>query len=251
MDRGLYIAASGGLLNLKQVDIVGNNLANASTVGFKAQRLVCRQQEFGDTLAGVVNQKDARAADDQKRTPGVTQVEAITDFSPGAINTTGDPLHAALQEPDHFFVVGADEGEAYTRAGNFTMNSEGFLTTPDGYPVMGEGGPITISQGSPKITSSGAVLVDGEQVGRLRVVKVDDLSKLERQEGVRFTLKSGEQPATVEAQVISGALEMPNISIVESMVEMISANRAFEGYTKVVRTIDELNERALRNARGM
>lgn len=250
MERGLYSAASGGLLESRRLEVVANNLANVNTVGFKASRVVARQQEFGDTLASTINDVASRAQADLKHTPGVVDVEVKTDFTPGPIHTTENPLDAALVDQDKFFVVQVDGQERYTRAGNFTLNSEGTLSTADGKPVLGDGGPIIVTGGSPKITSNGSVMVNGLKAGTLRVVSVADLNQLEKEGGTRFKLKQGAQVTQVPSQVVPGSLEMPNINVVESMVEMISTQRAFEGYAKSTQTIQELHETNLRTYRG-
>jgi len=250
VERGVYAAAAGGLSSLRMLQVISNNLANVNTVGFKAERLVTRQQEFSDTLASTLKEAPARAPSDHLRTPGVTDIATFTDFTPGPISETGNPLDAALVKDSHFFAVQTAEGEAYTRAGNFTIDANGFLVTPDGYPVLGEGGPISIDRSSAKITSNGTIMTDQNVLGRVRVVEIPDLSQLRRQGGSRFMVEGGAQPANIEdPQLIPQAVEMPNISVVQSMVDLINANRAFESYTKSVRTINELDETALRGAR--
>ena len=247
MDRGIYTAASGGLYETKRLDIVANNIANVNTVGFKAQRLVGRQEEFSDTLASIIG-TPPRAAADQERAPGVTGIQTLTDFSAGPVSHTGNPLNVALTEADTFFVINTPNGEEYTRAGNFTLNAEGSIVTPDGFPVIGEGGPITIADGMPSITSNGTVMANGQQVGRIRTVKFEDTSVLQRKDGARFVATGGAQGAAVEAAMVPQSVEMPNVNVVESIVEMIAAQKSFEAYSKTVETIDDLNTSSLRAA---
>ncbi len=249
MDRGIYAALSGGLSNDRLLEVIGNNLANANTVGYKAERLSNRQQDFSDTLAGVMGSADLSARNSQIQIPGVAAISTVTDFTAGPIEYTGNPLHVALVKENQFFVVQGEKGESYTRAGNFSMDQNGFLVTPSGSQVMGEGGPITLKPGS-QITANGTIMAGTEEVGRLRVVEIDDLKKLQRQTGTSFTLSGGAQAAAVEANVIPESVELPNISIVQSMVEMVNAGRAFESYTKSARTIGELDETAMRTVRS-
>lgn len=250
MDRGIYAASSGGLFNARRVDIVGHNLANVNTVGYKAERLVGRQQEFADTLANVLPNQSARAEGDHERTPGVVHVRSVTDFSPGPVSFTGNPLNVALSSKNEFFVVNTPEGELYTRAGNFTLNAEGTLVTADGKEVLGEGGPITINGQPVSITGNGTVVVNGATAGRLRVVRIDDVASLERVEGVRFRANGQGNPETVEAKLIPQSVELANISVVDAMVEMIAAQKSFESYAKTVQTLGDLNEVSLRTARS-
>ena len=251
MDRGLYTATSGGLLASRRIDLVGHNLANVNTVGYKAQRLVARQQEFSDTLAATLPEQAERAKADHDRTPGVVHTSTVTDFTPGPMNFTGDPLHVALGDKSQFFAVQTPEGEAYTRAGNFTLNSEGTLVTPDGLPVLGEGGQITLSGSQTQIAGNGSVFVDGTQVGKLKVVQIDDLKSLQRTEGTRFKLPGGQAITIENAQIATGTLEMANVQIVDAMVDMINAQKTFESYAKTAQTISELNDLSLRTSRSV
>lgn len=249
MERGIYTASSGGLLESRRLEVIANNLANVNTVGFKASRLVAQQQEFSDTLASTIKDLPQRAKEDQQHAPGVVNIDVFTDFSPGPVRSTEAPLDAALVNKNQFFVVQTEDGERLTRAGNFTLNSQGILSTQDGNPVLGAAGPITITSSGAKISTNGSIILNGQALGRLRVVEVDDLKSLEREEGVRFKVNNGAAQRPVEANVIPQAVELPNVSVVEAMVDMISTQRAFEGYTKSVQTIQELNDTNLRTVR--
>lgn len=249
MDRGLYAATSGGLQSSRRLDIVANNLANVNTPGFKAQRIRSRQQSFEDTLASALPQaQDNRG--DFERVPGVVGEGTFTDFTPGPVENTGNPLNAALVDPSHFFVVITPQGEQYTRAGNFTLNAENELVTPDGMRVSGGGGPIAIPPGvAPRILDNGTIVAGGQVAGQLQVVKVNDLQQLERTEGTRFNLKGGGTQTLDTPSVIPESVEMANVSTVDAMIDMINAQKGFEAYTKTAKTFDEMNERSIRNAR--
>ena len=252
MDRGIYVASSAGLVSNRRLDIVAQNLANANTVGYKAERLITRQQEFQDTLASAMPKQQSRAAADQNQIPGVVNTATITDFTQGPVNFTGNPLNAALTNEKQFFAVQTDGGEEYTKAGNFTLNSAGGLVTADGKAVLGEGGPITINAGSTaSISNNGTILVDGQSIGKIKVVQFDDLKQLTRTEGTRFKANGAQAASADNSSLIPASVEMANTGVVESMVEMISANKSFESYAKLVQTISELNDQALRTPRSV
>lgn len=242
MDRGTYSAASGGLVQLRRLDIINNNLANVNTPGFKRQLLVTETQKFDDTLASTVAKGDPFAPGDHERTPGVANIQAVTDFSVGPMKNTGNPLDVALRKANHFFVVSGPEGTLYTRAGNFTLNSEGTLVTQDGWEVQGDGGPITATGGSVSISPDGSVRVNGQGVGRIQVVEIPDTSNLERVEGTRFRMKQPGAPEAVPADLEPAALEMANVSAITSVLDLISTHRAFDLYTKSANTIDQMNQ---------
>lgn len=246
MDRALYAAVSGGTLESLRLDIVSNNLANVNTVGFKGSRLVSRQQEFADTLVAKMSNDTQAARKHHLMIPGVESVRTETDFSGGAVNFTGNPLHVALRTENAFFVVEGQGGEpAYTRAGNFLRNAEGDLILPDGSRALGQGGPISLPEGPAQITSNGSVMVNGQSVGQLQVVSFEDLNALKREEGVRFSVQEGAEPQPSNVEVVPQSVEMPNINAVSAMVEMIRASQGFEAYTKTIKTIDELTEKSL------
>lgn len=229
---------------------MAENLANVNTVGFKAQKLHARQQDFGDTLASKLNSTSDRARGDHDRTPGVVHVQTTTDFSQGPLSFTGNNLDVALQNPKDFFVVQTPNGPQYTRAGNFQLDAEGQIVTSDGMPVMGEGGPIVVVGGQPLITPSGSVMVNGQTLGVLRRVSFAEPQLLTREAGTRFSAPRGVSPQASENPVVPGSLEMSNVGTVQSMVEMINAHKSFESYAKTVQTISELNEVNLRTLRS-
>lgn len=246
MDRGTYSAAAGGILQLRRLDIVSNNLANLNSSGFKQQMLVAQTQRFEDTLASQLGEEDLFGRPDQARTPGVLHVDTATDFAPGSIKSTGNQLDVALIQPNHFFVINTSEGQQLTRAGNFTLDTEGTLVTQDGFEVKGTGGPLTATGPGATISEGGTLMAGGQPVGVLDVVEVLDLSVLQRVGMNRFKMPEGAAaPQSVEPQLIGQSLEMSNISAVSGMIELITANRAFDLYTKAATTIDGMNQIAI------
>ena len=138
MDRGLYLAASGMLTEQIRQDQIANDLANASTAGYKAERTT--QQSFGEMLLtnSVTGQQVGRV------TTGVAVTNTQTDWSPGVLKDTGEPLDFAING-DGFFAVQTGAGPRYTRNGQFSSDPQGRLTTLEGDLVLGRNGqPVTL-----------------------------------------------------------------------------------------------------------
>lgn len=246
MDRATYAAASGGMLQLRRLEVESNNLANINTAGFKREILVSRQQSFEDTLASQLGAHDPFKKADQARSPGVVTQETVTDFTPGAIHETGNALDVALRNPLDFFVVNTSDGPQYTRAGSFTLSANGELVTPDGAPVVGDGGPIATDGGVVKIGSDGTVYSGNNNAGRLQVVHFEDGSGLERVGNSRFKVRAGgPAPTAVDPELATGSVEASNASTIGSMIEMMTLQRRFEMTTKSLQTIDQLNGAAI------
>ena len=128
MDRLIYTAMSGSAQALEQQAIVANNLANASTTGFRAQLETYRAvpMSFGDGSS--INDNTTRTF--------VLSSTPTADYTPGPIQQTGNPLDVAIQGPGWLSVQTADGTEAYTRAGNFQVDAQGQIVTPTGYPLQ-------------------------------------------------------------------------------------------------------------------
>jgi flagellar basal body rod protein FlgG len=221
MDRGTYAAASSGLANLRKLEIVNANLANVNTPGFKREVLVGEAQTFDQTLAKIVASNDPYAQGDHERTPGVVNIHTSTDFSPGPIKQTNGALDAALRKPNDFFVINTPDGPQYTRAGNFTLDKEGSLVTPDGFPVAGDGGAISSDLAGLHIESSGEVVAPDPQtklpqiIGKLQVAHIEDPSGLIRVGGSRFKLgPNAAQPTVVDPDLEPRSIEMSIVSAI-------------------------------------
>jgi flagellar basal-body rod protein FlgG len=246
MEQGTYAAASGGLVQLRKLEVLNNNLANMNTVGFKRQYLVNQEQAFSDTFTALLKVEDPYAKGDHDRVHGATSIRTMTDFSQGPIRTTGEPFDVALQDPRDFFAVTTPEGTLYTRAGNFTLDVEGNLVTPDGAKVQGDGGPIVVNLPGGTIGPDGTIIANRIPVARLQVFRFADPNGLERVGETRFRLPAGSgNPTTVEPMIVPGALEMANVSPVTGVVDLITTSRAFEAYTKAAMTIDQMNQAAI------
>jgi flagellar basal-body rod protein FlgF len=214
MDRGLYIAASGMLAEQIRQDQIANDLANASTPGYKADRTA--QRTFGDLL--LANSATGATVGPQSTAVQVDKIE--TDFSAKPARDTGEPLDFAITG-DGFFAVQTANGTRYTRNGQFSLDPQGRLVTAQGDPVLDSGGrPITAPNGT----------VDPRRVGVVNLTNP-------RKEG--DSLLTGTPAGAGSGTVRSGALESSGADPARSMVDMIASMRAFEAGQKVIQTIDE------------
>ena len=246
MDRGTYVASSAGMLQFRKLDVVNNNLANINTPGFKRQVLVGETQTFDQTLASLVAGNDPYARGDHDRMPGTVNIRSVTDYSPGPIKNTGNNLDVALRNAKDFFVIDTPQGQQYTRAGNFTLNEAGDLVAMDGFSVLGDGGAINAQGPGVNISPNGSVVSNGEIVGQIQVVRFEDMENLERVGANRFVLRQGTAaPEAVEADLVPQSLEMSNVSAISSVIDLMTANRAFDLYAKSSQAIDQLNQTAI------
>jgi len=238
MNAGMFSAVSGSVMALTRLDAITNNLANASTPGFKAERVT--QQ-----AAAVGTAPDPTAVD----TP-IAHVVVETDFSQGPIEPTGEPLDVAL-DGKGFLVVDGPRGERLTRRGNFMIDGDGFLATKDGWRVQGENGDLHVgggaSTGPVVIAADGTVHSGDLTAGKLRVVTVADPSKLVREGGTVFA--AGSLPLTAAASgdvtVRQGALEAANAAPIESLVRLIETMRGYEAYMRAAERLDQVTGRAV------
>lgn len=238
MLRGLHIAASGMLAQQVRHETIANNLANADTTAFKADQVVFR---------AALETAIWRRRDPQKGAPttqigvlafGVERDGHATDLRPGTVALTGRSLDAAI-DSEGFFVVRTPQGERYTRDGSFRQSADGTLTTADGMPVIGARGVIRAPKASLSIAPNGDVFADGQLIDRLLIVQVQNPVK----EGANRYVGAAQPLQQFSLQV--GALERSNVSVVQAMVDMIAAMRAYEASHRAVLAHDETLQKAV------
>ena len=244
MARMIYLSMSGAKAAMQRQDVLANNLANVSTVGFRAELAAFRAVPVQGSGAS-------------------TRVYALestigANFQPGAVQATGRNLDVAMKGNAWLAVQGLDGTEAYTRAGALDVNSEGLLVTKGGLTVLGDGGPITVPANSEvSIAGDGTVSAKtangrSTSVGRLKLVTPESPAALTRGPDGLFRAES-DLSADTTARVQDGALEGSNVSAVETMVAMIAAGRQFEQQMKLLQTAERQEQVAakLLSANGM
>lgn len=238
MDRLVYTAMSGAKHTLEQQATASNNLANATTTGFRAQLNTFRAVPVkGDGLP-------TRAF--------VVDSTAGNDFSQGPIQDTGRALDVAVQGRGWIAVQTAEGGEAYTRNGSFKINENGVLQTKTGQTVLGDGGPITIppdvtvaiaSDGTVSSIPTNGIPNAVNILGRIKLVNPDNKNLKHGDDGMFRTITGAAQP-DANVRLASGALEGSNVNVVEAMVNMINLSRQFEMNMKMVQTAQDNESKA-------
>lgn len=237
MDKMLYVMNSGAKAAMQRQEVLANNLANVSTVGFRAELHAIRSVPVTGTAANT-------------RAFALETTVGYND-QPGALQPTGRLLDVAARGNTWLAVQSLDGTEAYTRAGAFDVNAEGLLTLRNGLPVQGEGGPINIpANARVEIAGDGTISATApnpgarpEVVGRLKLVEPQ--ATLQRGTDGLFRPPGGQElPPSENGRVQSGVLEGSNVSPVETMVAMIAAARQFEQQMKLMQTAEKQEQTA-------
>lgn len=256
MIRSMYSGISG-LKNFQtKLDVIGNNIANVNTYGFKKGRTVFKDL-YSQTVAGASAPGDNRGGVNPKQVGLGSQLATIdTIHSAGSTQFTGNTLDLAI-EGDGFFVVGEDGGDnsMFTRAGNFYMDEAGDLVDGDGRYLLDNGNSkINIPEGSKSISigQNGVVnyvTADGNLEGGavIQIAKFSNPGGLQKVGGNLYqdSVNAGKQDGTDPLEggrgtVVSGSLEMSNVDLSEEFTEMIVAQRGFQANTRIITTSDEI-----------
>jgi len=252
MQDSMYSALFGAMSQEHRLNIIANNLANVNTTGYKQDRFAFENTmiEFAhDRIMQPVNSlRDPELFPKPVHLSKVRLADERVDFSQGGMKDTGGPLDLAIMGQG-FFKVQTEVGEFYTRNGNFQVNPDGTLVTSQGFPVLAGGGPVQIpANAQVRVDATGAITANGEDLGQLDVVTLDDLTAMRKYGNNLFTIdeqSDAQEIPAEDAQVAQGYLEQPNVNVVEEMVNMIEAHRAFEAYQKVISTSSETDKNVI------
>jgi len=228
MPGGIYTSYAGAVASQADVEVIANNVANASTVGFR------RDQTQFDSILGA-------------SLPYVRAQSGQIDLTVGANRMTGNPLHAAISGKGFFVVDDADGNELLTRRGDFQLNSKGELVLPNGLKVRGSSGALAVPAGeSAAILADGTLATSSGPVGKLRVVDVPNPETLTKVG--ESTLRSAETDDLDTVSLAPGFLEESNVNLAAEMVQLIRAQRTFESAITSMQINDELTEQVIQSA---
>ncbi len=254
MIRAMFTAATGMIGQQLNVDTIANNLANVNTTGFKKSRV-----NFQDLIYETMKPAGTQTANGNLIPEGIqighgTRPASVAKlFTPGNMISTGNPLDLAI-EGDGFFQVKLPDGRtAYTRDGSFKMDANGNVTTADGYPLEPaltiDPNYIQIVVGSDGVVSA---LVAGQnaaqQQGNIQLVRFVNPAGLDARLGKNLLLESDASGSPLTAQpgqdgvgtISQGFLENSNVQVVEEIINLITAQRAYEANSRVITTSDDM-----------
>ncbi len=221
----------------RQMSVVANNLANMNTTGFKSENML-----FEEYISPVGSAESFEFGD--RDLSFVLDDRTVGNFNVGALETTGNQLDVALQS-EGFFAIQTPAGERYTRTGGFTLDPTGQLTTHDGFPVLGEDGPIIFDPDETNISITGDGAISGREgeIGRLRIVTFDDPQQLDR---IGNNLFEGANPLLAETpRVVQFARERSNVDPISEISQMIEVQRAYDQLANIMRQQNDLRETAI------
>jgi len=265
MMRSLYSGVSGMRGFQTKLDVIGNNIANVNTIGFKGSRVMF-QDILSQTLSGVTAPDADQGGINAKQVGlGVSVASIDTVHTPGSAMTTGRVTDLRING-DGFFAIqspGDEEGFYLTRAGNFLIDGQRRLVNADGMFVLGvDGGPIelpaeimsfTISKNGEIVgrDADGNLIETGLAIGLVRVNNPEGLQKIGGNlyivtpnahdfEAGEPVISEANDPDAGTGAIISGELEMSNVDLTAEFTEMIVAQRGFQANSRIITTSDEI-----------
>ncbi|MEK0289830.1 flagellar basal body rod protein FlgG [Caldifermentibacillus hisashii] len=268
MLRSMYSGISG-MKNMQiKLDVIGNNIANVNTFGFKKGRITFKDAMY-QTIGSASGGTDTRGGINAKQVGLGSEIASIdTIHTESSLQNTSRPLDLAITNGDGYFVVNDGGQNYFTRAGNFYIDDEGYLVNSDGFRVQGDDPDsndldnIMIER---QIKEDGATLElqgisisqDGEIIAQyndnsVRTVATIALARFNNEEGLNKAGGNLYQASTNSGQpifgigggahgtVVSGKLEMSNVDLSEEFTEMIVAQRGFQANSRIITTSDEI-----------
>jgi flagellar basal-body rod protein FlgF len=233
MENTGYIALSRQAVLARKLDVIANNLANMTTPSFKAEDMM-----FVEHL---------KKTGDHDRVSLVQDIALVRNISEGPMSKTNNPLDLAISG-DGFFAIETADGERYTRNGTFQLNPQGQIVTSQGDRVLGvDGNSITLplTESAISVASDGSVSAGETLIGRLQMVRFENLQAMEKQSNSLFG--SGEQDplAADGAEILQGMIEGSNVQGIVEVTRMINTTRSYTAASKLVEQEHERQRKAI------
>jgi flagellar basal-body rod protein FlgG len=255
MLRALYSAASGMQSQQMNLDVISNNLANANTTGYKMTKLQFQDLLYQNTREAGSQQGGGNQLPSSLQV-GQGSVPVATErlFTQGDLTQTGNNLDVAIQGQGFFEVQMPDGTLAYTRDGSFKTDSQGRIVTNDGYPLQGGFQPVPAGTTNITITASGSVTystANGNSTSQVQLARFINPGGLDavghnlyKETPASGTAELGTPASDGFGELQQGSLELSNVSVVQEMVNLILAQRAYEVNSKAVQAADEMMQQS-------
>jgi flagellar basal-body rod protein FlgF len=231
MDNSIYIALSRQTAVFRDLDVTANNVANASTTGFTAEKMLFTEYMKDDG--------------NRNKMSFTTDITNVRDLDEGRMQVTGNAFDMAISGRG-YFTVETPLGNRYTRAGNFQLDGTGTLVSTDGYPVLDNAGQRIVFDENAReiiVRQDGAIQVDGDELAQIGVVQFDNEQVMERLASNLY--KSDVPPVESEtAKVLHGVLEQSNVNAVSEITHLVDLNRSVTSITRFIDLQYELQRRA-------
>lgn len=239
MFKGFYNLASGVLTQTRNLNVIGNNMANISTPGFRQDTFT--QTTFQDEMIYRIGNTDKSNPTPIGRMNCIVTGDGnVTSYEQGGITPTASSLDFALQGSG-FFAVQSGNGVTYTRNGSFILDNEGYLYLDSVGRVLGTNGPIYLGTDKISCDSLGNIssTETGQYFGRIRVVDFQDYdTQLEKTTGDMFVATAA--PQDVNTPIMQEFLEDSNVDIIQEYTQMMATERALQSAAQVLKMYDQL-----------
>lgn len=240
MQNANLIGLSRQMSLRRELEVVSNNIANLNTTGFKADTAIFEEFLMPRASADQFGRGDRKLS-------FVQDSSTWHDFGQGSLRQTGNPLDIAIDGKD-FLVVQTPRGERYTRNGSMQINPQGELVTTEGHKVLGDGGPIQFQSNDKDIAINrdGTITVPGGTRGKLRLVRFDNIQRLQKDGSSTFMAPAGvTATAAQNPHVIQGSIELSNVKGVVEMTRMIEVTRHYTQISSLLQTHHDMRRSAI------
>jgi len=240
MENPSYIALSHQMALRRQMDMIANNIANVSTPSYKAERILFSELVASPPVIANVRGHGTRLS-------FVEEAGALRDLRPGAMIQTDNKLDIAIHGSG-YFVVETPAGPRYTRLGNFQLDQNGRISTPNGHLLLDQANqPMTVPPGDTRIeiTPQGTITSDSGEIGRIRLVTFENERLLRRIGDGLYEAEMEPIAADPRTEVHQGMLEGSNVQAVAEITNMIEVLRRYQSAQRVLETEHELRRRAV------
>ncbi len=249
MVRGLYTAWTGLYNEQKRLDVIANNIANSATTGYKQEGVT--SQSFDDMLAIKVRDYSVKQSEVIGTMPlGVKIGEVFTNYGQGSVRVTGNTYDLAIDGSGFFKMRVTDtlgnDHIRYTRAGNFTITREGYVTDADGNRLQSEAGDLIVPVDAEIVfDKDGTVYANGEAIDKITITDFEDYNYLKKFADTMYEPVEGATELESTGAILQGCLEQSNVNVVKEMTQMIAITRAYEANQKIVQTMDSTLDQAV------